>query len=215
MSLKIYKSVPFSAPSNSLVIATPFVFEAYQNKRVLIQSLNVTMGTSTDTVEFYAPSGIGKTTVKTAVAASHDMATTAIVLNGDTTADTLNSHLVTTSDYTLLQTDSRDRRSGWGGWQLFGNLTMGGATASAVTIATQRTATPYDYNNETLIRAACSVGNTAYVIDSTEKQSFLVNAASLYLERPFVGQPGAPAVLVTVSTGLNPNYFSGVAHYID
>lgn len=211
--LKVYKSVPFSIPVASVQGSVPFVFEPMQGKRVAIASLNVTGGNAADTVQWYAPANAGKTTVKTAIAAS---ATTAN-LTGDTGAnDTLNGHVVTTSDYVLVQLDARDRRFGWGGWQIFRIGTLGGATAGEIDInSIDTTADEDQFHEATTIRGAAAAGNRAYVIDSTEKASSAVGAATLNLELPFIGNPGAPGVLSSVGEAAAAHYFSGVAIYVD
>lgn len=210
---KIYKTVGFNTdPTAALADVQVCVIPAHEDKTIHILSLNATGGNAADTVDFYPADAKGRTTVKTA----HAQGTITVDLVGDAGVnDTLNGHVVTSSDWVLLGLDDRDFRYGWGSWQLFKILSLGGATAGTIDINTWTTTSPNNFNAATVSRASAAVGNTAYVIDSTAKQSVKVGATTVYLENPFTGNPGAPVVLGSNGQAAITHHISGTAIYVD
>lgn len=199
--------------TTSVVEAKVFVVEPIIGLRPLIVSLDAIGIHANDLINVYAPRQWGKTSVQTAAAAS----ATAIDLVSSGTADQISGHTVVAGDWSLIQLDAADTLLG--SWQMGRIASLGGGTAADIEIATWDATggAANEFNNVTngALRAAASVGNTAYIIDSTMLQTLTLGAATVHYDYPVVGFPGHPLVVTLVGGDTNASLLSATVGYVE
>ena len=177
------------------------VIDQQGNKSILIRSLNAVGGNAADTIRAF-PCGLkGKTTTTVAITANADIA----VLVGDSgVSNTINGDVIAAADFIVIHLDT-------GGWQLMEITSVNGSGANGEIDITGLT--PFDAADEP--SAAVAAGSTCYVILAVDVLSIDLGTASLNLDMPFVGNPGAPLALSNDGNAAVLHHMSGVAEYVE
>ena len=191
--------------ANAVNESNVYVIPPKHGKQIVIHSFTVVGGSAGGSLDFYPCRGAGETTVSQAAITAAD---TAFELTSDGTADQLSGVAVAAADFVLLKTDTRHPVHGSYQLVAIGSVGAGGAAYIDVDTTT-------DYDSETGIRAACALGNQAFIIWAEDVSTLPVGAETITREDyAFVGNKGYPVALKQTPNGATTHSIFGVAEYV-